>query len=104
MKVVMTVDIPIEDYTAISELDFHANINIFPGVTTTMHHYSFENVVVRPLPEKVKVKKIEDIMHAELQIMDEIENRLIAKIKLETDKLFALGYNAYHDEITGENE
>jgi len=50
MKVLMTVDIPIEDYTAISELDFHANINIFPGVTTTMHHFNFENVAVKPLP------------------------------------------------------
>lgn len=59
---------------------------------------------LRPLPDKieVKVEKIEDIMHTELQLTDIFSNKIMAEIKFETDKLIALGYNACIDKIVGE--
>lgn len=80
MKVVITADIPIEDYTEFSELNFLANINIFPGVTSTMYNYDFENVVVRPLPQKLPPNELGNM------------------------SLYKSGWNACLDEITGENE
>lgn len=61
------------------------------------------NCPLKPLPEKmeVKVEKIEDIMHTELQTMDIFSNKIMAEVKFETDKLIALGYNACIDEIVG---
>ena len=58
---------------------------------------------LRPLPDKmeVKVEKIEDIMHTELQLTDIFSNKIMAEVKFETDKLIALGYNACIDEIVG---
>lgn len=50
---------------------------------------------------EVKVEKIEDIMHTELQTMDIFSNKIMAEVKFETDKLIALGYNACIDEIVG---
>ena len=59
---------------------------------------------LRPLPQKIEVdvKKIEDIMNTEFQMVDVIQDKIKAKIKLDTDKLIALGYNKCIDEILGE--
>lgn len=59
---------------------------------------------LKPLPRKkeVEVNKIEDIMHTEFQTIDVISDKYIANIKLETDKLIAIGYNGCIDEILGE--
>lgn len=58
---------------------------------------------LRPLPDKieVKVEKIEDIMHTELQLTDIFSNKIMAEVKFETDKLIALGYNACLEDILG---
>lgn len=58
---------------------------------------------LKPLPRKIEVdvKKIEDIMHAEFQMTDVIQDKIVADIKLETDKLIALGYNQCIEEILG---
>ena len=84
MKVVMVVDIPIDDYTTVSELNFLANINIFPGVTSTMYQYEYENVVVRPLPQKKGIS---------------LKEAIGIKCSCYSD-----GWNECLDEITGENE
>ena len=58
-----------------------------------------EEVEIKPMPEPiyVEVNKIEDIMHTEYSIED-----ISAKIRLDTDKIFSLGWNACLEEITGE--
>lgn len=59
---------------------------------------------LKPLPRKIEVdvKKIEDIMHVEYQTIDVIQDKIRADIKLETNKLIALGWNACIDKISGE--
>lgn len=61
---------------------------------------------LKPLPQKleVKVDTFDDIMHTEFQMTDVIADKLIANIRLETDKLVALGWNACLDAIVGETE
>ena len=56
---------------------------------------------LKPLPEKkeVEVNKIEDIMHTEYSIEDIYKNKYIADIRLATDKLISLGWNACLKEI-----
>ena len=56
---------------------------------------------LKPLPKKlyVEASQIEDVMHTEMSI-----DNLTAKIILDTDKLFALGWNACLEKITGETE
>ena len=55
----------------------------------------------KSMPEKkeVEVNRIEDIMHTEFSIED-----ISTKIRLDTDKIFSLGWNACIDEILGETE
>ena len=59
---------------------------------------------LKPLPQKIEVdvKKIEDIMHTEFQMANVFQDKIIADIKLETDKLIALGWNKCIDKISGE--
>lgn len=56
---------------------------------------------LKPMPQPiyVEVNKIEDIMHTEFSIED-----ISAKIRLDTDKIFSLGWNACLNEILGEIE
>lgn len=51
---------------------------------------------LKPMPEKlhVEVNRIEDLMPSEFDI-----DKLSLKIRLDTDKLFALGWNACLKEI-----
>ena len=60
---------------------------------------------LRPMPKKkeVEVNEIEDIMHTEYSIEDIYTNKYVATIRLATDKLISLGWNACLDEILGEN-
>ena len=61
---------------------------------------------IKLMPEKkeVEVNEIEDIMHTEYSIEDIYTNKYIATIRLATDKLISLGWNACLDEIKGETE
>ena len=61
---------------------------------------------LRPLPQKkeVEVNEIDDIMHTEYSIEDIYTNKYIATIRLATDKLISLGWNACLDYITGDEE
>lgn len=64
------------------------------------------NCPLKPLPEKIEVKvnTFDDIMHTEFQLTDVIADKITAKIRFETDKLVALGYNSCLDDIMGETE
>ena len=57
---------------------------------------------LRPMPQKkeVEANRIEDIMHTEYSIEGIYTNKYIATIRLATDKLFSLGWNACLKEIT----
>ena len=61
---------------------------------------------LKPLPQKkkVEVNEIEDIMQVEYSIEDIYTNKYIANIRLATDKLMSLGWNACIDEILGGTE
>ena len=61
---------------------------------------------LKPMPQKkeVEVNEIEDIMHTEYSIEDIYTNKYVATIRLATDKLISLGWNACLDEILGETE
>ena len=61
---------------------------------------------LRPLPQKIEVdvEKIEDIMTTEFQMVDVIQDKIKAKIKLDTDKLIALGWNGCINEILGDED
>ncbi len=61
---------------------------------------------IMPMPQKkeVEVNKIEDIMHVEYSIDDIYTKKYVADIRLATDKLISLGYNACIDEIAGDEE
>ena len=56
---------------------------------------------LKPMPEPIYVEanKIEDIMHTKFSIED-----ISAKIRLDTDKIFSLGWNACLKEIMGKTE
>lgn len=56
---------------------------------------------LKPLPEKlyVEANSIEDVMPSEFDI-----DKFALKIRLDADKLCALGWNACIDEILGETE
>lgn len=56
---------------------------------------------LKPMPQKkeVEVNRIEDIMHTEYSIEDIFTNKYIATIRLATDKLISLGWNACLEEI-----
>lgn len=58
---------------------------------------------LRPTPQKkdVTVKRIEDIQSYSIT---EVADKISAKIILKTNEIFALGWNACLDEITGETE
>lgn len=58
---------------------------------------------LKPMPEKkvVTVNKIEDIQSYSIT---EVADKISAQIILKTDEVFALGWNACIDEITGETE
>ena len=60
---------------------------------------------LKPMPQKkeVEVNKIEDIMNTEFQMVDVIQDKIKAKIKLDTDKLITLGWNACIDMILENN-
>ena len=50
MKTVIVVDVPVSE-DEIRDVGFLANVSVFPSIAAEQH-YKFENVVVRPLPEK----------------------------------------------------
>ena len=52
-----------------------------------------------PQKKEVEVNRIEDIMHTEYSIEDIFTNKYIATIRLATDKLISLGWNACLEEI-----
>ena len=62
----------------------------------TAHHIKEHRCPLKPMPEKLHVEanKIEDVMPAEFDI-----DKLSLKIRLDTDKLFSLGWNACIEEI-----
>ena len=51
---------------------------------------------LKPIPEKLRIEasRIEDVMSSEFDI-----DKLTLKIQLDTDKLFALGWNACIEEL-----
>lgn len=102
MKAILVFDVDEFTYEAINDY--------FSGVIT-LHmgndgFIDFQNVLLQPMPKKmeVDVEKIEDIMHTEIQLVDAIQDKIIADIKLETDKLISLGWNGCIDKILGEEE
>ena len=74
------------------------------GEMTRFQFINTDGALLKPMPQKkeIDVKKIEDIMHIEFQFTDVIRDKYIADIKLETDKLIAIGYNRCISEILGE--
>lgn len=56
---------------------------------------------LKPLPQKkeVEVNEIDDIMHTEYSIKDIYTDKYVADIRLATDKLISLGWNACLEEI-----
>lgn len=56
---------------------------------------------LKPLPQKkeVEVNEIEDIMHTEYSIEDIYTNKYVATIRLATDSLISLGWNACLEEL-----
>lgn len=56
---------------------------------------------LKPMPQKkeVEVNEIEDIMHTEYSIEDIYTNKYVATIRLATDKLISLGWNACLEEM-----
>lgn len=100
MKAILVFDINDLTYKGlkesfVNELTLHLKHNGF---------YQIKDVELKPVPQKleVDVKRIEDIMHTEFQMVDVIQDKIKAEIKFNTDKLIALGYNHCIDEITGE--
>ena len=57
-----------------------------------------------PEPKEVEVNEIEDLMHTEYSIEDIYTNKYIATIRLATDKLISLGWNACLKEIGDDGE
>lgn len=59
------------------------------------------NCPLKPMPQKleVEVNEIEDLMHTEYSIEDIYTNKYVATIRLATDKLISLGWNACLEEI-----
>lgn len=59
---------------------------------------------LKPMPQKkeVEVNEIEDIMHTGYSIEEIYTNKYIADIRLATDKLILLGWNACLEEILNE--
>lgn len=58
---------------------------------------------LKPLPQKkeVEVNEIEDLMRAEFTVEDFYNDKYVAKIRLATNKMIALGWNACLEEIGG---
>lgn len=98
MKVMLVINI--DDNTDIESYD----VRVWCYNKTTGLAKLYQNVELKPIPQKmeVDVKKIEDIMHTGFQMVDVIQDKIVADIKLETDKLIALGYNQCIDEMLGD--
>ena len=108
MKAILVIDMPNDcSHCPVSSISDYQYICDEMGRIMSEDEYYAQKpdwCPLKPIPEKMKVKaeKIEDIMHTELQLMDIFSNKIMAEVKFETDKLFALGYNACLDEILGE--
>ena len=53
MKTVIVVDVPVGE-DEIRQVGFLATVHVYPSVASEQH-YEFENVVVRPLSQKVEM-------------------------------------------------
>ena len=93
MKAILVIDVPADYAGSVISVNLYGRNN---KVIQEIHTNK-----LRLLPQKIEVEvnDIEDIMHTDFSI----EN-LCAKIRLDTDKLFSLGWNACLDEILGETE
>ena len=87
MKALIVIDLP-EDHLIQTTNDLYDRLK----------GYKCE---LKPMPQKkeVEVNEIEDIMHTEYSIEDIYTNKYIATIRLATDKLISLGWNACLEEI-----
>lgn len=105
MKAILVIDLPSDLDISLDE--FKADITMLSkDFSKSMLFHKYKNIELKPMPKKleVDVKKIEDIMHAEYQMVDVIQDKIIAEIKLNTDKLIALGWNGCINEILGDND
>ena len=82
MKTVIVVDVPVGE-DEIRQVGFLATVHVYPSVASEQH-YEFENVVVRPLPQKKGIS---------------LKEAIGIKCSCYSD-----GWNACLDEITGEKE
>ena len=89
MKTVIVVDVPVGE-DEIRQVGFLAHVSVFPSVASEQY-YEFENVVVRPLPEKLK----------DWQYADKYNRWGVSQKDIQKE---IIGYNLCIDEITGENE
>ena len=53
MKAVLVIDLPVSE-DEIRDVGFLANVHVFPSIASE-RQYEYENVVVRPLPQKVEM-------------------------------------------------
>ena len=53
MKAVLVIDLPVSE-DEIRDVGFLANVHVFPSIASE-RQYEFENVVVRPLSQKVEM-------------------------------------------------
>lgn len=102
MKVVVTFDIDEKDLD-----DLVVMAKVYRKKDGYKEFVSVENnLPLKQLPEKknVEVEKIDDIMRTEFQTADVFTDKFVAKIKLDTDKLLALGWNSCLENIIGNDE
>ena len=83
------------------DFDFRCKLTGFDHEDYVMRGTRDVRCPLKPMPEKkeVEVNKIEDIMRAEYSIEDIYTNKYIATIRLATDKLISLGWNACLEEL-----
>ena len=82
MKAVLVIDLPVSE-DEIRDVGFLANVHVFPSIASE-RQYEYENVVVRPLPQKKGIS---------------LKEAIGIKCSCYSD-----GWNACLGEITGEKE
>ena len=82
MKAVLVIDLPVSE-DEIRDVGFLANVHVFPSIASE-RQYEYENVVVRPLPQKKGIS---------------LKEAIGIKCSCYSD-----GWNACLKEITGEEE
>ena len=108
MKAILIIDIP-DDYDEYGSGDWYVvgddDLRVVyeeDGALKTYKYIDDDMAQLKPLPQKKKVReinKVDDFMKSDIQIINE---KVTAKIMLDTELLLASGYNQCLDDILGE--